>query len=78
MAEETIQKLKEILKSIGKRNVDISNDLVKESILDSIETIDFLIMVEKEFNLKITEEDYNKKLSLLSNLVDYIESNQNK
>lgn len=78
MTEETIQKLQEILKSMGKRNIDLSNDLKNESILDSIETIDFLIMVEKEFNVNITEEDYNKKLSSLSNLVEYIELNQKK
>lgn len=78
MSEGTIQKLQEILKSMGKRNIDLSNDLKNESILDSIETIDFLIMVEKEFNVKITEEDYNKKLSSLSSLVEFIELNQNK
>lgn len=78
MSEETFQKLNEILKSIGKKNIELSSNLVKDGILDSIETIDFLVMVEKEFNVKITEDEYINKLSVLSNLVEYIESNHKK
>ena len=76
MSEEIIQKLKEMLKSFGKTNIDLSSDLTKDRILDSIETIDFLIMVEKEFNVKITEDEYNQKLSKLSDLSVFIESNR--
>jgi acyl carrier protein len=73
---EYLTEINNILNSLGKDKVNLEDDLTKDSILDSIELIDFLINVEKKYNVKISENSiYESNLSNINNLIKYLETN---
>lgn len=73
--KETLEKVQRILERMGKRNITEHTDLTKESILDSIETIDFIVGMQKRFGVKISERDFfSKGLSKVSDLVAFLNS----
>jgi len=75
MKEDYLKNINQILFKIGKDSVSLENDLDKEGILDSIEIVDFFVSLEKEYGLKISQDQiYGDGLTKISTLVSYLES----
>lgn len=68
------EKLRTIITSINpgaeiKNNTALSGD----SILDSLEFMNYITKVEEEFNISISDQEIvGKSLGIVSNMVDYI------
>lgn len=67
-----------ILEEFGveRRSVTENVNFVKDLGFDSLDTVDLMMKLEKEFGLRIPDEDYHK-LTTMSKLVKYLEEEQN-
>lgn len=76
---DTLIQIQTILERMGKRNITLATDLTKESILDSIELIDFIVAIQKKFGVKISEKElFSRELNRISNMVAYLNLQDNK
>ncbi|AXE19650.1 phosphopantetheine-binding protein [Runella rosea] len=66
-----------ILEDFGveRRSVTDNVHFVKDLGFDSLDTVDLMMKLEKEFGLRIPDEDYHK-LSTLNKLMVYLEEEQ--
>jgi len=71
---QIFEKLKTIVSSINQNSViKESTALIGDSILDSLEFMNYITKVEEEFNISISDQEIvGKSLGILSNMVDYI------
>jgi acyl carrier protein len=74
------QQIFEKLRSIGTSinpNAEINDNtaLIGDSILDSLEFMNYITKVEEEFKISISDQEIvSKSLGIVSNMVDYINS----
>lgn len=58
----------------GDIKVEIDTPLIEKGLMDSLELINYLTQIEETFGVEISlEELIEKKLGLISNMVDYLE-----
>ncbi len=75
-----IEKLKDVLSNVVEdsakiHNLDISSDFVSELNMSSIDSLQFLSLVETEFNIFIEDDELNSDLvANIGNLCDFIKS----
>jgi len=75
MSKNYLESINLILSNMGKDSVSPDNDFDKEGILDSIEMVDFFVSLEKEFGIKISEDEiYGDGLTKVSTLISHLES----
>jgi acyl carrier protein len=76
MERETVFfKLNEILKDLLVEEVEITEEtaLLSDSILDSLEFMNYITTIEEIFNVSIQDEDVAKfQLGIVKNMVDYL------
>lgn len=67
-----------ILEGFGveRRSVTENVNFVKDLGFDSLDTVDLMMKLEKEFGLRIPDEDYHK-LTTMGKLIKYLEEEQN-
>lgn len=58
-------------------NVDLDSDFTKEYDLDSIALLDFIMTLEEEFDVEISEKELNE-LKSVNDIIALIEQKQNK
>ena len=72
-SNDALKEIQALLGRMGKRNVTLDTDLTKESILDSIEMIDFIVAIQKRFGIKISEREiFSKELYKIANMVAFL------
>jgi acyl carrier protein len=75
--EQVFEKITTILTGMG-ITIKITEDtaLIGQSILDSLEFMNYITQVEEGFNLKISDVDIEKyQLGKVSNMINYISEN---
>ena len=73
--KEIEQKILNALKNTvrSEDDIDIKADLLEQGIIDSLDSIEFLFGLEKEFGIKIDDEDVQQdNLMSVSKLTQYI------
>lgn len=77
--EEVFEKLVHIIHEVKEEEIEIKMDtlLVESEVFDSLELINYLTMIEENFDLNISLDEFiEKKLGLVEKMVDYIISNK--
>jgi acyl carrier protein len=71
-----LENLKEIIVDIkGDIEIDEDTALIEKGILDSLELINYLTQIEEYFGIEISlEELIEKKLGLISNMIEYLDN----
>ncbi|MFN4145724.1 MAG: acyl carrier protein [Runella sp.] len=71
------ERILSILEDFGVEREAITNQahFVKDLGFDSLDTVDLMMKLEKEFGLRIPDEDY-KKLTTFESLLEYLEEEQ--
>lgn len=74
--QQIFGKLQTIVKSINSKSViNEETALISESILDSLEFMNYLTKVEETFSITITNSEINDhKLGIMSNMVKHVNS----
>ncbi|WP_266362521.1 acyl carrier protein [Tellurirhabdus rosea] len=67
-----------ILGNFGVQDSAITNDVhfTRDLGLDSLDSIDLIMQLEREFGIRIPDEDYSK-LTTLQGVLNYLEREQN-
>jgi len=73
---ENFKLLAEIVKSINpKAKIEENTALIGESILDSLEFMNYITKVEESFCINISDDDISSKnLGIISNMISFINS----
>ena len=71
------ERVTEILKNFGVAETAITNDVhfVRDLGLDSLDTVDLIMQPEREFGIRIPDEDY-PKLDTMQHVLDYLHHEQ--
>ena len=74
--QQILEKLRTILKSINANaKVNENTALIGESILDSLEFMNYITKVEEEFTVRISDQEIaGERLGIISNMVEFISS----
>lgn len=77
--QQIFETLNSIVKSIQSEAVINENTaLIADSVLDSLEFMNYLTKVEETFSLNISDEEIsNQQLGIISNMITYIISKNN-
>lgn len=72
--DEIFNTLRSIIIGLNeKAEIKASTALLAESVLDSLEFMNYLTIVEETFNIKISDSDVSEKnLGIVGNLMNYI------
>jgi acyl carrier protein len=77
--EQILNEINSVMSEMSKKPLNTDSDISLDSVLDSIELIDFLISIERKFGVKITENSLRQdNLSQIKNLIAYIGQKQTK
>ena len=72
---EILSKIQQILKEQLNVQIEITEDtaLLNESLLDSLEFMNYITMVEEVFGVSISDDDIaTYQLGIIKNMVDYL------
>lgn len=70
---EVLFEIQQLLRKHGNDKIGLDTDLVKEDVLDSIEIIDFMVAVEKKFNIKLSQQEFvSRELNKVRNLTTFL------
>jgi acyl carrier protein len=74
--QQIFGKLISIVKSIKSEvSINENSGLIRDSILDSLEFMNYITKVEESFSLKITDaEIVDQELGIIKNMIDFISS----
>jgi acyl carrier protein len=73
---QIFEKLDHIVKSIkSDAKINNSTSLIKESVLDSLEFMNYVTKIEEAFSITISDSEItNRQLGIINNMITYISS----